>query len=128
MGKTTNLNWWVYRISSTINNQQYHLFQNPIHIIQVSPEAKVSVKLVANAGIGTIAAGVAKVGGGFGGGLAVLGICFLRYVCVIMCMWYIDTWMNEAKQAFYINDYVDIGRNPHKDIMQYTDVIIIGFW
>ena len=30
---------------------------------QVSPEAKVSVKLVANAGIGTIAAGVAKAPG-----------------------------------------------------------------
>jgi len=30
--------------------------------VQVSPDAKVSVKLVANAGIGTIAAGVAKVG------------------------------------------------------------------
>ena len=29
--------------------------------VQVSPDAKVSVKLVANAGIGTIAAGVAKV-------------------------------------------------------------------
>lgn len=49
--------------------------------VQVSPDAKVSVKLVANAGIGTIAAGVAKVGPVEG---LLLGVLVLFEICMFM--------------------------------------------
>ena len=86
---------WLFGISepSTVS---YHLLQNHIHIfiyVQVSPDAKVSVKLVANAGIGTIAAGVAKVGPLKG---LLLGYGFF-------------TDMNEwSKTCILYNEFVDV--------------------
>ena len=53
---------YIICVHGFINQHSHFFFVVTLCVLhrQVSPEAKVSVKLVANAGIGTIAAGVAK--------------------------------------------------------------------
>ena len=114
--------WDFWTINSII---PFASDSNHIHIfmyVQVSPDAKVSVKLVANAGIGTIAAGVAKVGPVEG---LLLGVLVLFEICMFMYFTDMNEW---SKTCILYNEFVDvdIGSIPHKH-MQFTDMITQDF-
>jgi len=60
----------------------------PLHQLQVNPSAKVSVKLVAEAGIGVVASGVAKANADIiqVRGRACMRVCVCTCVCVRACV------------------------------------------